>query len=84
VNDQLKEATGKALKPAVIDRAFKNIQITADPIASTFPQLADDQVTAGIAKQAPKVAGFADLGPLNDVLDKAGKPAVDAAGLDAK
>ncbi|MFI5693116.1 ABC transporter substrate-binding protein [Kribbella sp. NPDC051586] len=84
VNDQLKAATGKALKPAVIDRAFKNIQITADPIASTFPQLAKDQVTAGIAKEAPAVAGFADLGPLNDVLGKAGKPTVDAAGLDSK
>jgi sulfonate transport system substrate-binding protein len=84
VNKQLKEATGKALKPAVIDRAFQNIQITADPIASTFPQLAKDQVTAGIAKEAPAVAGFADLGPLNDVLSKAGKPAVDAAGLDTK
>jgi NitT/TauT family transport system substrate-binding protein len=84
VNAQLKEATGKALKPAVIDRAFEHIQITADPIASTFQQLAKDQVTAGIAKQAPNVAGFADLGPLNEVLAKAGKPAVDAAGLDAK
>ncbi|HWD78330.1 MAG TPA: ABC transporter substrate-binding protein [Kribbella sp.] len=84
VNDQLKQATGKALKPAVIDRAFQHIQITADPIASTFPQLAKDQVTAGIAKQPPAVAGFADLGPLNDVLAKAGKPAVDAAGLDSK
>ncbi|NIK60742.1 aliphatic sulfonate ABC transporter substrate-binding protein [Kribbella shirazensis] len=84
VNDQLKELTGKALKPAVIDRAFQNIQITADPIAGTFPQLAKDQVTAGIAKEAPAVAGFADLGPLNEVLGKAGKPAVDAAGLDTK
>ncbi|TDO69559.1 NitT/TauT family transport system substrate-binding protein [Kribbella sp. VKM Ac-2571] len=84
VNDQLKAATGKALKPAVIDRAWRHIKITADPIAATFPQLAKDQVTAGIAKQAPNVAGFADLGPLNEVLTQAGKPAVDAAGLDAK
>ncbi|WP_350277311.1 ABC transporter substrate-binding protein [Kribbella sp. HUAS MG21] len=84
VNDQLKELTGKALKPAVIDRAFENIQLTADPIAGTFPQLAKDQVTAGIAKEAPAVAGFADLGPLNEVLGKTGKPPVDAAGLDTK
>ena len=84
VNDQLKELTGKALKPAVIDRAFANIEITADPIAAEFPQLAKDQVTAGIAKTAPAVAGFADFGPLNDVLAKAGKPPVDAAGLDKK
>ena len=84
VNAQLKEATGKALAPAVIDRAFDHIQSTADPLAGTFPQLAKDQVTAGIAKDAPAVAGFADLGLLNDVLSKAGKPAVDAAGLDTK
>jgi NitT/TauT family transport system substrate-binding protein len=84
VNAQLKELTGKSLKPAVIDRAFQHITITADPIASTFQQLAKDQVTAGIAKEAPTVAGFADLGPLNDVLTKAGKPTVDAAGLDTK
>jgi NitT/TauT family transport system substrate-binding protein len=84
VNDQLLKLTGKALKPAVIDRAFANITITADPIAAQFPQLAKDQVTAGIAKEAPSVAGFADLGPLNEVLTKAGKPTVDAAGLDKK
>ena len=84
VNDQLKELTGKALKPAVIDRAFSKIEVTADPIAAQFPQLAKDQVTAGIAKEAPSVSGFADLGPLNDVLTKAGKPTVDAAGLDTK
>jgi NitT/TauT family transport system substrate-binding protein len=84
VNKQLLELTGKALKPAVIDRAFSKIEITADPVAAQFPQLAKDQVTAGIAKEAPSVSGFADLGPLNDVLTKAGKPAVDAAGLDQK
>ena len=84
VNKQLKELTGKALKPAVIDRSFSNIEITADPVAAQFGQLAKDQVTAGIAKDAPDVAGFADLGPLNDVLAKAGKPAVDAAGLDQR
>jgi NitT/TauT family transport system substrate-binding protein len=84
VNKQLLDLTGKALKPAVIDRAFGTIEITADPIASTFPQLAKDQVTAAIAKEAPSVSGFADLGPLNEVLTKAGKPTVDAAGLDKK
>ena len=82
VNKQLELQTGKALKPAVIDRAFSKIEVTADPIASQFPQLAKDQVTAGIAKEAPAVAGFADLSLLNEVLSKDGKPAVDAAGLD--
>ncbi len=84
VNAQLEELTGKSLKPAVIDRAFANITLTVDPVASTFPQLAKDAVTAGVAKQPADVAGFADLGALNDVLAQAGKPAVDAAGLDRK
>jgi NitT/TauT family transport system substrate-binding protein len=84
VNAQLLELTGKALKPAVIDRAFDNITITADPVAAQFPQLAKDQVTAAIAKEAPNVSGFADFGPLNEVLTKAGQPTVDAAGLDTK
>ena len=84
VNRQLKELTGKALKPEVIDRAFGGIELSTDPVASTFPQLAEDAVTAGVADKAADVAGFADLGPLNEVLGQAGKPTVDAAGLDKK
>lgn len=84
VNAQLKTLTGKALKPDVIDRAFANIKLTTDPVSSTFPQLAKDAVTAGVAKEPADVAGFADLGPLNEVLAGAGKPTVDAAGLDKK
>lgn len=84
VNKQLGELTGKTLKPAVIDRAFSKIELTADPVTGQFSQLAKDQVTAAIAKQAPDLAGFADLSLLNEVLAKAGKPAVDAAGLDKK
>lgn len=84
VNGQLKELTGKQLKPAVIDRAFANIKLTVDPAASTFPQLAKDAVTAGVAKTPADVAGFANFSALNDVLAQAGKPAIDAAGLDKK
>jgi NitT/TauT family transport system substrate-binding protein len=81
VNDQLKKLTGKALPQAVVDRAFSKIQLTLDPLASDFPELTKDQVTAGIAKSAPVLKGFADLGPLNTVLKAAGKPAVSAGEL---
>lgn len=84
VNKQLLDLTGKALKQPVIDRAFSKIELTADPVSAQFPQLAKDQVTAAIAKEAPDVAGFADLTLLNEVLKAAGKPAVDPAGLDKK
>jgi NitT/TauT family transport system substrate-binding protein len=84
VNRQLKSLTGSALAQPVLDRAFSNIELTTDPLASRFPQLAQDQVTAGIAKTAAKLNGFFDLTPLNAVLTTAGKATVSAAGLDQK
>lgn len=84
VNDQLKKLTGKALAQNVIDDSWGQILLTTDPIAAQFPQLAKDQVTAGVAKTAPEVKGFADFTLLNKVLQAAGKPAVDAGGLDQK
>jgi NitT/TauT family transport system substrate-binding protein len=84
VNKQLKTLTGKDLSKAVIERAWSGIELTFDPISGQFPQLAKDQVIAGIAKEAPSVAGYADLTALNAVLKEQGKPEVDAAGLDKK
>lgn len=84
VNKQLKELTGKSFSPEVTERAWSNITLTFDPIAGQFTQLAKDQVTAGIAEKAPKVAGFADLTALNAVLKEAGKSEVDPGGLDKK
>ena len=81
VNDQLKQLTGKALAQPVIDRAFSEIKLTLDPLAADFPELTKDQVTAGIAKTAPSLTGFANLDAVNAVLKAAGKPAVSAANL---
>jgi len=39
-------------------------------------------VTAGVAPAATNLNGFVDLTELNKVLQTAGKPAVDPAGLD--
>ncbi len=84
VNAQLEALTGKTLRPETIERAWGNITLTFDPVAGQFTQLAKDQVTAGIAEQAPRVAGFADLTALNAVLTEAGKSEVDSGGLDKK
>ncbi|GDY31422.1 ABC transporter substrate-binding protein [Gandjariella thermophila] len=84
VNDQLKKFTGKGLSQPVLDRAFADIELTADPLAAQFPQLAKDSVTAGVTKTAPDLTGFVDVTLLNRVLRAAGKPQVDAAGLDKK
>ena len=66
----------------MLDRAFTELSFGNDPLASTFPQLAKDAVTAGIAEKETNLAGFVDVTPLNNVLTAAGQPTVDAAGLD--
>lgn len=81
VNAELKQLTGKALPQAVIDAAFGEIQLTADPLASDFPALSKDQVTAGILKSAPSVQGFANLTLLNKALAADGQPTVSAGGI---
>ncbi|GAA1282271.1 ABC transporter substrate-binding protein [Saccharothrix xinjiangensis] len=84
VNAALERLTGKALDGRVLDRAFDHIELTPDPLAGTFPRLARDAVTAGVADRAANVAGLADLALLNEVLTAAGRPTVDTAGLDEK
>ena len=82
VNAGLEKLTGNALAQPVIDRAFENITLAPDPLASTFPQLAQDSATAGITDQPTDLHGLLDVGPLNTELQAAGRPTVDAAGLD--
>jgi NitT/TauT family transport system substrate-binding protein len=81
VNGALKELAGSTLSPAVLDRAFSGIELTTDPIAAEFPQLAQDSVTAGVVKSAVALKGFADFGPLNEVLKAQNLPTVDAPEL---
>jgi NitT/TauT family transport system substrate-binding protein len=82
VNDGVQKLTGKQLTPPVLDRAWADIHVSIDPLASTFAQLAKDSVTAGITEQETDVHGLLDLTALNTELQAAGKPAVDGAGLD--
>ena len=82
VNQGLQKLTGSTLADPVIERAFQNLGFDPDPLASTFPQLAKDSVTAGVTKSETNLAGFLDVAPLNAELQAAGKPAVDAGGLD--
>ncbi len=81
-NDSIKKLTGSSLSQAVLDRAFTELSFTLDPLAATFPQLAKDSVTAGVTDKETNLKGLIDVSALNGVLAQAGKPAVDAAGLD--
>jgi len=84
VNTALEKLTSKKLGQKVLDAAWENIELTTDAQAKHFPQLAKDAVTAGVAKEAANVAGYADFTLLNKVLQAQGKPQVQAAGLDQK
>jgi NitT/TauT family transport system substrate-binding protein len=76
INDQLKALTGKALKPATIDRAFAEITITEDPIASSLKESAAHAVATGLVK-ASDLKGIYDLSILDELLGRT----IDDAGL---
>ncbi|MGV9562276.1 aliphatic sulfonate ABC transporter substrate-binding protein [Streptomyces sp. NPDC003480] len=82
-NTQLEADSGKALPTNVLDPAWKSIQITDDPLASTLNTEAQHAVKAGLLKD-PKLAGIYDLTLLNKVLKDEGESTVDDAGLGAE
>ncbi|MFG3113714.1 aliphatic sulfonate ABC transporter substrate-binding protein [Streptomyces sp. NPDC048197] len=77
------DVAGKALPADVLDPAFKNIDITDDPLAATLQEEADHAVKAGLLKK-PDLTGIYDLTLLNKVLKSEGKQPVDDAGLGTK
>ncbi|MEU3554810.1 aliphatic sulfonate ABC transporter substrate-binding protein [Streptomyces fragilis] len=81
-NAQLEEDSGKALPAEILDPAWESITVTDDPLAATLESQAAHAVDAGLL-ESPELDGIYDLRPLNAVLKKAGKPAVDDAGLGA-
>ncbi|WP_371668475.1 aliphatic sulfonate ABC transporter substrate-binding protein [Streptomyces sp. NBC_00289] len=82
-NKQLETDSGKALPAEVLDPAWKSIQITNDPLASTLNTEAEHAVKAGLLEN-PKLDGIYDLTLLNKVLAAAGESKVDDAGLGVK
>ncbi len=82
-NAALAKLTGKALSPAVLERAWPTLTITADPIASSLAADQEHAVSTGLAKPFD-LNGIYDLRPLNALLTAAGQPAVGADGLGAQ
>jgi sulfonate transport system substrate-binding protein len=81
VNDGIEQLTHSKLSQAVLDRAFSEISLGADPDSTTYPQLAKDSVTAGVVKNVVDLKGFLDLAPLNQLLAAQHRPTINAAGL---
>jgi NitT/TauT family transport system substrate-binding protein len=76
INAQLLELTGKALKPATIDRAFAQIEVTEEPVASSLRRTAANALASGLVGEAD-LTGIYDLTLLRKVLGRD----VDDAGL---
>jgi NitT/TauT family transport system substrate-binding protein len=77
-NAELTSVLGKGLKPDVLAAAFKQITFTNDPIASSLLTDASHAVAVGLLKPVSNLRGIYDLGPLNKLLQAAGKPTVNS------
>jgi NitT/TauT family transport system substrate-binding protein len=81
VNAGLEAAGSSALDAEVLDRAWSELTITYDPIASALKQSAENGVAAGTTEDEVDLAGIYDLEPLNTVLADQGLDPVSAGGL---
>ncbi|WP_127354499.1 aliphatic sulfonate ABC transporter substrate-binding protein [Actinacidiphila soli] len=79
-NQELATLSGKALPANVIDPAWKSINFTDDPLASTLKTEADHAVKSGLLDK-PDLSGIYDLSILNQVLKADGKSQISDAGL---
>jgi NitT/TauT family transport system substrate-binding protein len=74
-NAQIAALTGKALKDNILAASFKDLTFTVDPISSSLYASAQHAQEVGLLKPVD-LKGIYQLGPLNDLLKAAGKPAV--------
>ena len=81
VNAGLEAAGGKALDAQVLDRAWSELTVTYDPIASALKQSAENGVAAGTTEKEVDLDGIYDLRPLNAVLEDQSLDTVSAGGL---
>jgi len=75
------DAAGKALKDDVLERAWGELTVTYDPIASALETSAKNAVTAGTTEKQVDLKGIYDLRPLNEILKKQNLEPVSAGGL---
>ena len=76
-NREIGRITTAALPARVLEAAFRNVDYTWDPLASSVAVMADHAYQLGFLGQAaPDLRALYDLAPLNDVLREKGLPAV--------
>jgi NitT/TauT family transport system substrate-binding protein len=80
IDKGIERVTGKGISSKTIDAAWKNIDFTNDPIASSLQTSADHAVDVGLLAR-PDLKGIYELGPLNSLLRYFKQPTVSDAGL---
>jgi len=75
-NAELAKLLGKSLDPGVLSAAFKEINFTDDPVASTLATDAQHAVSVGLLEPVSNISALYDLGPLNKLLKAAGEQQV--------
>jgi NitT/TauT family transport system substrate-binding protein len=81
VNAALDAAGGKSLKDPVLERAWGELTVTYDPIASALETSAKNAVAAGTTEKQVDLEGIYDLRPLNAILKDQNLEPVSAGGL---
>jgi len=76
LNDELARITGKAFPAAVLDRAWKRMRITWDPVVSSLRASARAAWKAGILPAMPVLDDIYALQTLNSVLKQYSAPAL--------
>jgi NitT/TauT family transport system substrate-binding protein len=74
-NDEIEKITQKRLSDAVVAGAWKNLNFTNDPVASSLRKVADNATAQGLLPKA-NLNGIYDLTILNQVLQAAGQATV--------
>ena len=75
VNEGLAALTGRALSDSVLIRAWRNLWFTVDPLPWALQATARAAVRVGLLRTGG-LEGIYELGPLNEALERAGKPRV--------
>jgi NitT/TauT family transport system substrate-binding protein len=80
IDKGIERITGQGISAKLLDAAWKNLDFTNDPIASTLQPNADHAVAVGLLDK-PSLKGIYDLRPLNAALKASKQATVSDGGL---
>lgn len=81
VNDAINALIGRPLQADVVDRAWQQLTVTDDPIATSLQRNAANAVVAGVTTKQVDLHGIYELSILNRILTQRKLPTVSAGGL---